>query len=156
MQDTYFWLGDGPELETYKELAHDLGIEERVRFLGWRNDRAALLGAVDICVLPSRYEPFGTVIAEAWSTQVPLVAAKAAGALQYVIHGENGLLCAIDNPADLARQIRTVIADSNLHTHLIEGGKKTYDELFSRDVVIRTLINAYNQIISTSQTALAA
>ena len=87
----YLWLaGDGPERAAYEALAAKLGLADRVRFLGWRNDRKALLAACDICVLPSRYEPFGTVIVEAWAMGRPLVATQAAGAMQYVTDGVTG------------------------------------------------------------------
>ena len=97
------WLaGEGPARAEYARLAAQLGVAGRVRFLGWRDDRKALLEACDICVLPSRYEPFGTVIVEAWATGRPLVATMADGARQYVRDGENGLLCPIDDPSALA------------------------------------------------------
>src|SRR4029077_20346142 len=53
------WLaGDGPLEADLKALAARLGVAGRVRFLGWRTDRGPLLAAADICVLPSRWEPF--------------------------------------------------------------------------------------------------
>ncbi len=86
------WLaGDGPLQAELENLAVELGIAERVRFLGWRTDRSALLRAADICVLPSRYEPFGTVILEAWAARTPLVACASAGPAAHVIDGVNGL-----------------------------------------------------------------
>ena len=84
----YLWLaGEGPERQRYEALTESLGLGERARFLGWRTDRKSLLAACDVCALPSRYEPFGTVMAEAWSVRKPLVATRAAGALQYVVDG---------------------------------------------------------------------
>ena len=63
------------ELET---LAQQTGVAERIRFLGWRTDRGALLRAADICLLPSNYEPFGTVILDAWSTRTAFIACDSA------------------------------------------------------------------------------
>ncbi len=150
LPDTYFWLaGDGPDLEKYKQQCTALGLDDRVRFLGWRDDRAALLEAADICVLPSRYEPFGTVIAESWFAGVPLVAAKAAGALQYVEHGKNGMLCEIDDIDGLAKQIKSIENDITLRADLIANGKITYNELFSRETTTRDLLKSYNTMIDT-------
>jgi glycosyltransferase involved in cell wall biosynthesis len=125
-----------------------LGLDERVRFLGWRHDRASLLEKASVCTLPSRYEPFGTVIAESWFSGVPLVAAKAAGANQYVTHEFDGLLCEIDDVDGLAEQLRRALQDHDLRTRLIENGKTTYQTLFSRNVVIKSLIEAYEKIIA--------
>lgn len=150
--DTYFWLaGDGPDLEFYKKMSSDLGLEDRVRFLGWRNDRDGLLKAVDVCVLPSRYEPFGTVMAEAWFAGVPLVAAKAAGPLAYVEHGKNGLLCEIDDANDLAEKLSAALTDEHLRQNLITGGLATYERSFSRDGTVKALLEAYGKMIQTGK-----
>ena len=146
--DIYYLLaGDGPELNKYQKMCTQMGLDDRVRFLGWRNDRAALLNISDICVLPSRYEPFGTVIAEAWFAGVPLIAAKAAGASQYVTHEEDGLLHDIDDAHTLAAQIQQVATDTALAEKLVKGGK-TYEELFSKDVVVKKLISDYKHMIA--------
>lgn len=152
LDGVYFLLaGDGPEFEKYKEMAQTLGVADRVRFLGWRNDRAALLGIADVCTLPSRYEPFGTVIAEAWFAGVPLVAAKAAGAKQYVTHGKDGLLCEIDDASGLAGNLRAALYDKKLAADLVRNGKATYEGLFSRAVVTQTLLETYQKIIAAGK-----
>jgi len=148
LDDVYFLLaGDGPDLEKYKKLAQKLNLSDRVRFLGWRNDRAALLNITDVCVLPSRYEPFGTVIAEAWHAKVPLVATKAAGAKQYVTHGVDGVLCEIDDFDTLAAHIKTALTDEKTRKALISNGEKTYNALFSKGVVTASLLEAYQTIV---------
>ena len=147
-ESTYFLLaGDGPDLQKYKDMAKDLGVSERVRFPGWRNDRAALLDICDVCVLPSRYEPFGTVIAETWHAKKPLVATKAAGARQYVTHKKDGLLCEIDDYKQLAEQLQRALTDEVLKERLVENGIKTYSAQFSKEVVTKALLNAYNDIL---------
>ena len=146
--DAFFLIaGDGPELAGYRRLARRLGVAERVRFLGWRQDRAALLDLADVCALPSRREPFGTVMAEAWHRNTPLVAAKAEGPRQYVAHGENGLLCEIDDVADLAAKLRAVLDDKQLRQRLVEGGRRSYESLFSKDVAVASLLEAYREIM---------
>jgi len=146
--EVYFLLaGDGPDLDKFKAMAADLGLESRVRFPGWRNDRAALLNIADVCTLPSRYEPFGTVIAEAWYAGVPLVAAKADGARQYVSHGADGLLCEIDDVDGLAAQLKSALYDEAVRKTIIAGGTKTYETLFSKEVVIASLKDAYQTML---------
>ena len=149
LPNVYFLLaGDGQQADEYKALSKKLGVDDRVRFLGWRTDRAALLDVSDVCTLPSRYEPFGTVMAEAWGASVPLVAAKADGARQYLEHGDNGLLCEIDDFEGLAKQLDAAINDTDLRQKIVNGGRKTYEELFSEDVAIESLIKAYEKILS--------
>ena len=138
------WLaGDGPEMANYQALAGELGLRDRVRFLGWRGDRKSLLEACDICVLPSRYEPFGTVIVEAWAMRRPLVATSADGARQYVTDGRTGLLCPIEDPPALAGQIRRLIDDPGLRRAIAEAGHAAYLADFTRDIVTERLLEAY-------------
>ena len=152
LENTYFLLaGDGPDLNKYKKLSRKLDLSDRVRFLGWRNDRSALLKIADVCVLPSRYEPFGTVIAEAWYSGVALVATEADGARQYVTHNFDGLLCEIDDSDALADRINTVLTDIKTKDTLISNGYETYRSLFSKDVVIASLLKAYYDILRTGK-----
>lgn len=149
MPGVYLWLaGDGPERRRYEALCKSLGLQARVRFLGWRTDRRALLEACDVCVLPSRYEPFGTVIAEAWFMCRPLVATRADGARQYVRDGENGLLCDIDDPSGLAARIDAVLSDKALGERIVAGGYRDYEALFSRDVVTTQLLDIYGKALA--------
>ena len=116
--------------------------------MGWRDDRQALLDIADICALPSRYESFGTVMAESWFMRTPLVAAKAQGPSQYIVHEENGLLCDIDDSQGLADQIRRLSEDQSLRQTLIKNGLQTYNDLFNKDVVIDSFIDTYKTILT--------
>ena len=141
--------GDGPARGEYEALSRRLGLSDRVRFLGWRNDRRALLEACDICVLPSRYEPFGTVILEAWAALRPLVATRADGARQYVEDGRTGLVCPIDDPPALAACLRRVVADeAGLRRRLAEAGHARYIAEFTEQRVLERLQFVYRTAIA--------
>ena len=144
--------GTGPELEDYQKLARDLGIESRVCFPGWRKDRAALLDLADVLAVPSRSEPFGTVMVEAWHKGVPVVAAKAEGPRQYIQHGLNGMLSEIGDVGGLEENLRAVLEDASLRERLIAGGTNTYEATFSKDVVISELLVTYKDIIRQGPT----
>jgi hypothetical protein len=140
----YLWLaGAGPDGAKYEALCRRLGLADRVRFLGWRTDRAALYKAADIFALPSRYEPFGAVIAEAWSMNRPLVATRAAGAQAYVSDGADGLLCPIDDPPALAQAIMRLVKDRGLRERLAQNGWRSYQRGFTKEAVIASLLDSY-------------
>ena len=140
----YLWIaGDGERRADLEKLAARVGVAERVRFLGWRGDRAALLRAADIVVLPSRYEPFGTVMVEAWQVGRPLVACAAAGPSVYVHDGKNGLLVPIDDPAALAVAIRRAIEDPALRQALVEGGRQSYQAEFTKERIVAAYLDLY-------------
>lgn len=153
----YAWLaGDGPLQDELQKLAHQLGVAERVRFLGWRTDRSALLRAADICVLPSRYEPFGTVILEAWAAHTPLVACRSAGPAAHIDHEQNGLLVDIDDAAGLAAALRRVIDDAPLRARMIEHGYQTYRATYTREAVTQRWISFYRSLKEGTHDSIAA
>ena len=143
----YLWIaGEGEERAAYEAPMRKLGLEDRVRFLGWRDDRAALLAAADICVMPSRYEPFGTVMAEAWSSGTPLIVAAAQGPRAYVKDGENGLMVPIDDAGALAHAIARVIAEPELRARIVAGGHTTYDRDFTKEAYVRGTLAFYRAV----------
>ncbi len=149
LPELHLWLaGDGPERTTYEALADRLGLGARVHFLGWRSDRKSLLEACDICVLPSRYEPFGTVIVEAWSARRPLVATAADGARQYVHDDIDGLLCPTDDPPALAGQLARILHEPGLSTRLVAAGRARFEADFTREIVVDRLLSAYDRALS--------
>lgn len=146
--DAYLWIaGSGPIEAELKQLTKDLNLEARVRFLGWRDDRESLLATCDIVTFPSRYEPFGAVVIEAWATEKPLVTAKAAGPKAYVTHEENGLIVEIDDVDALAKNINRVIKDKDLAKHIINNGKKAYDENFTCEVFKKNVTDLYQSVL---------
>jgi glycosyltransferase involved in cell wall biosynthesis len=143
------WLaGDGPLEAELTALAADLGVASRVRFLGWRTDRGALLKAADICVLPSRYEPFGTVMLEAWAADTPLVAAASQGPAALVRDGENGLLVPIDDVTSLTAAIQRLMSEPELTARLIARGRQDYQDGFTREAVTARMIDLYRNLIA--------
>jgi glycosyltransferase involved in cell wall biosynthesis len=142
------WLaGDGPLAAHLHALAAALGVADRVRWLGWRTDRGALLRAADVCVLPSRWEPFGTVMLEAWAAATPLVAAASQGPSALIRDGDNGLLTPVDDAGALAAAIRRLIGDPALKARLIRHGLADYQKGYTRQAVTRRMIALYEAII---------
>lgn len=148
--DHHLWLGGiGDEEAALKAVTAELGIGERVRFLGWRQDRAALLAAADMCCVPSRSEPFGSVVVESWITGCPLVATRSEGPGWMVSDGEDGLLVDIDDVEGLGTALMRVANEEGLAARLAAAGRATHDARFSADAVcaryvdlIRTLTPA--------------
>jgi glycosyltransferase involved in cell wall biosynthesis len=147
LPDCVAWIaGDGPLQAQLEKLASELGVSERVRFLGWRTDRSALLNAADVCVLPSRYEPFGTVILEAWAAKTPLVACASAGPAAHVSDGVTGLLTPIDDVASLRSAISRVLSDDELRHKLIANGFEAYEQGFTPEAVTAQWIEFYRSL----------
>ncbi len=145
--EAYLWIaGDGPLREELETQAKLLEIEDRVRFLGWRDDRGSLLAACDIVAFPSRYEPFGTVTVDAWAAERPLIAAAAAGPKAYVQNEENGLLIEPDDVDALTHAIRRLIDEPELVRRVVEGGRRTYESQFTKDAFLRDSLAFYRKV----------
>lgn len=95
----------------YPRLARALGVAERVHFLGFRSDVAALLRAVDAFACPSRYEPFSLALLEAMASGVPAITARTVGAADLVAPDAGVVL---DDPEDVdgfAHGVRELMGD---------------------------------------------
>ena len=84
-------IGDGPERSPAERRLRELGLEDRVAFLGKQESFAELLAASDVFLLPSEQESFGLAALEALSCGVPVVASNIGGIPELVEHGRDGL-----------------------------------------------------------------
>jgi glycosyltransferase involved in cell wall biosynthesis len=149
LPDCYLWIaGDGPLRISLEILAEQTGVADRVRFLGWRTDRGALLRAADVCVLPSIYEPFGTVILDAWSAHTPFVACDSAGPRSHIRDRENGMLVPANDPAALAGAVNAVISDAALAARIVAAGHADYLAHFTRETVTRQWVDYYQSLLA--------
>ncbi len=147
LPDAVLWLaGEGPERAALGALADRLGVAARVRFLGWRDDVAALLAAADVVVCPSRVEPLGNVVIEAWAHGCPVVAAASAGPAWLVEDGASGLLTEIEDGNALAAAVRRVLGDRELAGRLAEAGREAYESRFSEPVVVERYIELFDKV----------
>ena len=143
----YSWIaGEGPLEADLKAQAERLGVADRVRFLGWRTDRASLLAACDAVAFPSRYEPFGNVTIEAWAAKKPLVVADAAGPKATVTNEVDALLVPKDDPAALREALRRVLEDAELAKKLVENGTRSYEANFTKPAFVRASMALYERI----------
>ncbi|MSO64391.1 MAG: glycosyltransferase [Alphaproteobacteria bacterium] len=147
LPDCHLWLaGTGPMEATLRRLAAELKVIDRVRFLGWQRDMAALYGAADVFVCPSRQEPLGNVIVEAWSARLPVVAAAAAGPLELIDDGRSGFLVPIDDAGALATGIRKMLDHPDLRRKIARGGRAGYEKSFTEEKVVGHYLKFFDQI----------
>lgn len=128
--------GEGPERAALENLARSEGIADRVKFLGWRDDQAALLAGCDVFLCPSRHEPLGNVVLEAWSAARPVVAAAAQGPAELITDGRDGMLVAKDDPAALAGAVTSLLEDRSRAAALAAAGRARYERDFTEAAVV--------------------
>jgi glycosyltransferase involved in cell wall biosynthesis len=134
-------VGEGPRLPMLEQLASELHIDDRVRWLG-AQAHAVVLGAyraADIFVLPSRIASDGdrdglpNVLLEAQSQRLACVSTRVSGIPELIVDGVTGLLVAPRAPDELAAALSRLIADPGLRSTLGDAGFERTTTLFSLD-----------------------
>ena len=128
--------GEGAEREALQALARQTGVADRVVFAGWRDDTAALLAGCDVLACPSRHEPLGNVIVEAFAARRPVVAASSDGPRELIRPGEDGLLVPLDDPEALATSIGLVLGNAGFAAGLTAAGRAKFDAEFAEAPVL--------------------
>lgn len=134
--DAWLWLaGTGPEEAALKALAQQLGLAERVRFLGWRTDVTALMHTADMFVCPSRHEGLGSIVLESWAHECPLVSTRSQGPSEMIRHEEDGLMVDIDDSVGLAAAINSLLASESTRRAFAAAGLAHYRQAYSREAI---------------------
>lgn len=148
----YAWVaGEGPQRAELQELIQSLDVGDRVKLLGWRDDRAALFQSSDICVFCSRYEPFGTVFVQSWAQKVPVIVADSDGPRQFVRDGEDGLVVSKDDVGALKTAIESVLADKALQRKFVKNGLSRYEKEFTKAAAVKAYLDLYKEITVSSR-----
>ncbi len=144
----YLWVaGDGPLKKDLEVHAEKIGIKPRTRFLGWRDDTERIFAAADFFVCPSRHEPLGNVIIEAWAQGIPVIAADSLGPQTLIRHGKNGLLFPVDDVKSLGDSIRRLIQDSELAERLASQAQKDFESNFTENIVVGKYLEFFKRIV---------
>jgi L-malate glycosyltransferase len=141
-------LGEGAERAKLEDLARDLSLAERIRLPGWRNDLSPYFASADLFVCPSRLEPFGNVLLDAWSQGVPLLATRTAGASELVTDKDNGVLVDIDDIAAMAAAMSMMLSMSETErAALVENGRAMLKARYSREAVVTRYLEYFERLI---------
>lgn len=137
-------VGEGREREPLEQLARELGVADRVHMPGWVMDPGPWIAGCDLFAMPSRAEPLGNVVLEAWSLSKPVVATKSPGP-EWLIDkpGENGVLTPNEEPEPLAQALMSVLGDETLGHRLGAAGRVRLDAEFSEAAICEKYLKAF-------------
>lgn len=136
-------LGEGPLQTEMIKLAADLGIGEKVRFLGSYHELGPLIAASRLMVLPSIQESFGLVALESMACGVPVVASRVGGLPEVIRDGVNGCLFESGNLREAVQKSLRLLNDPTLYRKVSREGIRTANETFSREKIIRQYESIY-------------
>lgn len=129
-------------------LATELGIVDRIRFTGHRDDVNNIYGCVDMLLAPSRREALSLTLLEAAAFGLPIVAFDVGGIGEAVADGETGLLAPPEDPAALAQAIATLLDNADLRARMGQAGRRRYEQLFALDSMTRGTLAVYEEAVN--------
>jgi glycosyltransferase involved in cell wall biosynthesis len=138
-------VGDGPTRRALEQAASELGVAARVTFTGERGDLALLLAASDILALPSTFEGFGIIQAEAMYMGLPVVATDRGGSTEVVVDGVTGFLVPFGDEDALAERLEQLIASPALRLRFGEAGRARVVERFTQQAMAARYADLYEQ-----------
>ncbi|CCO09272.1 N-acetyl-alpha-D-glucosaminyl L-malate synthase BshA [Desulforamulus hydrothermalis] len=140
-------IGDGPEMPAAQELAASLGLHRDILFLGQQDTVAPLLAAADVMLLPSCCESFGLAALEALACGVPVVASRAGGLPEVVVHGQVGFLTAVGDLAEMARFTLLLLEDRALRQKMSAHARSRAVEKFNAAYWVAKYEQLYQTVI---------
>ncbi len=141
-------VGDGEDRAATEATAAELGVADRVRFLGYRDDLASIYPAFDVFLLTSANEGAPVVLIEALAAGVPVVATAAGGTASVVDAGETGLLAPVGAVAQLQADVERLRGDDTLRAGMGELGARRMRERFSVERMVDDTDRLYTEILA--------
>ena len=143
----FVFVGDGEERRACQDLANRTGVAHATRFLGYRSGMTliSLFKACDTLAVPSRNEPFGIVVLEAWSAGKPVVATNHGGPGEIVWHGVNGLKINA-HPESVAWGVGNMFKDFEAARWMGRNGRVAAETAFTWDKIGDQTLGLYESI----------
>jgi glycosyltransferase involved in cell wall biosynthesis len=142
-------FGEQDYVKQLHQQVADMGLENRVKFLGFRSDIPQLMAACDLVAHTSTSpEPFGRVIVEAMLCGKPIVAAKAGGVMELVEHGLNGFLVTPGKPQELAQVITTCLQETEITATIANNARTTASRRFDVVIINQQIAQLLSHIMS--------
>jgi glycosyltransferase involved in cell wall biosynthesis len=143
-------LGTGYQLEELKTLARDLGVYERVNFLGYvsHTEMPKYLKVSDIFIRPSISEGFGNSFIEAMAGGLPVIATSVGGIVDFLKNKETGLFCEVGDPKDIARKIDIYLKDKNLRDEIVDNAMHMVIDRYDWGMIVKSMKErVFNKVI---------
>jgi glycosyltransferase involved in cell wall biosynthesis len=129
-----------------QQLAADLGISDRVRFVGHRDDIGDIYRCADILLAPSRREALSLTLLEAACFGIPIIASDVGGIGEAVENGVTGFLVDSEDIDALTKQIRRLLGDKDMRQTMGAAGRRRYEEMFGLERMAQETLRVYEEL----------
>ncbi|MDC3301357.1 glycosyltransferase family 4 protein [Flavobacteriaceae bacterium] len=134
--------------KSVKQKVNDLGLENQIKFLGFRNDISGILKQSDLFIHPAiAPDPLPTVLFESLHNDLPTVATNLGGAIEILDNGNNGLLIPYNYPKKAANLINKYCANTKLQKKHLENSKKNFKINFSSESFNKNILKEVNNLL---------
>jgi len=140
-------VGDGPDRSAAEWLAHDLGIQCRVHFLGKQDRVNELLPLADLMVMPSQLESFGLAALEAMACKVPPIATRVGGVPELIDHEETGLLYAVGDVDGMAQGAIRLLNDRDRLEEMRDTARRAAQKRYCATLVLPQYVKYYESVL---------
>jgi N-acetyl-alpha-D-glucosaminyl L-malate synthase BshA len=141
-------VGDGPDRSTAEWLAHDLGINTRVHFLGKQDRVNELLPLADLMLMPSEMESFGLAALEAMACKVPAIATRVGGVSELIDDGVTGLLFDVGDVDAMAAGAIGLLKDRDRFEEMRDAARKIAQKRFCSTLVLPHYVEFYESVLA--------
>jgi glycosyltransferase involved in cell wall biosynthesis len=140
--------GSGILSDTLHERINELGLAKQFKFLGFvtHEELIKLYQNATLYVLPSHYEGLPTVLLEAMSCGLPVIATAVSGNLDVITHEKNGILVPPKSPEKIAEAISLLLDDEKMRKKLGENARKTIEKKYTWDIISNNFLTYYNSL----------
>ena len=145
--------GEADFTRQLKKQVRELGIQDRVVFLGWVEDMSAFYRACDLACIPSRAEPFGRTAIEAFAVGTPVVASAVGGLQDIVEDGETGLLVPYGDEEALAGSLQRLLRTPDLRQTLRANARQEGEEKYHERVYKKRIVGLVDDVVNTQRNA---
>ncbi len=142
------WCGDGELRGKVEALARDLGVEDRIRFLGYRTDVLDVMAAMDLFALTSHWEGLPYTVLDAMALEKPVVATAAVGTRDIVQDGITGLLTPVGDPEATARAIARLLAAPDEARAMGATGRQVVLRRYSQEAMVKRTGQLYVELVT--------
>lgn len=144
-------VGDGMERANLESFVRHKGLDDKVAFLGFRDDAADILCCCDVMLMPSLHEGFGIAAIEASAAGMPVVGSRIPGLSEAVEHGVTGFLFEPLDVGSMADALTSLLMDGATRQKMGDAGKQRVMNLFSVDVMIKNYLELYTKCADHSK-----
>ena len=144
-------IGDGPDRSAAERLALQLGIQDRIHFLGKQDNVNELLPLADLMLMPSEMESFGLAALEAMACGVPAIATRVGGVPELIDDGINGRLFEVGDVEAMSRAAIALLTDEPARQRMADAARKTAQDRFCASRIIPLYEEYYDRVIRRTQ-----